>query len=79
MWLYPLPALVSLALWIYIFFSPGAACPPASCFSVAFLVAPSADVVPTALANLRSFRKKNGRPSRREAAVRILNSAILNS
>jgi len=36
MWLYPLPALVSLAMWLYIFFT---ASPAGIAFSFAFLAA----------------------------------------
>jgi hypothetical protein len=36
MWLYPLPALVSLAMWLYIFFAAPIA---GMIFSVAFLAA----------------------------------------
>ena len=51
MWLYPLPALVSLAMWIYIFLSAPLA---GIVFSAAFLGA--------AIAAYFVFEKKNGRP-----------------
>jgi amino acid transporter len=51
MWLYPLPALVSLAMWIAIFFS---APPGGVLFSVAFLAA--------AVVAYVVFERKNGRP-----------------
>ena len=52
MWLYPLPALISLAMWVYIFLSAPLA---GALFSVAFLTA--------AVGAFFLFEKKNGRPS----------------
>jgi amino acid transporter len=57
MWLYPLPALVSLALWIYVFVSAPAA---GMLFSAGFLAA--------AVAAYWLFEKKNGRPLSEAAA-----------
>ena len=57
MWLYPLPALISLAMWVYIFLSAPLA---GALFSVAFLTA--------AVAAFFLFEKKNGRPSSGTAA-----------
>lgn len=51
MWLHPLPALISLAMWIYIFLSAPAA---GMLFSAAFSTA--------AVAAYIVFEKKNGRP-----------------
>ncbi len=51
MWLYPLPALISLAMWLYIFLSAPAA---GMLFSAAFLT--------TAVAAYCVFETKNGRP-----------------
>jgi amino acid transporter len=51
MWLYPLPALISLALWIYVFVSAPAA---GMVFSAAFLAA--------AVGAYGLFERKNGRP-----------------
>ena len=63
MWLYPLPALVSLALWLYVFASAPL---EGMLFSAAFLA--------VAVGAYVAFEKKNGRPSFEKRPSRIPNS-----